>query len=953
MNAMNDEQRAELQWLRRRQETLQSEVAGLGEKIQEFSSRLNAVPEIQPLEIAALEIPPLGSNDPVVNSDCAGTEQSMAMPPFIPPVLSERAHRPEPSSAERVRNERAAVPPVMAAPLPARETFELKLGTYWLVRVGIVMLLTGMVFLGTYAYKNFIGKLGPGGKVALLYTAGTALLSFGGWLQRKREKESLRNYGQVLFAGGLALVYFTTYAAHYLEQLRVITNPVVDALLLLAWSAVTVWIADRRKSEVLALFAIALSYYTSAITQVGLFTLYSNLVLAAAAVFFLVRHRWVTLSFISVLATYGGFAFWRFHEGDLNWAARLPELWQANFFLAGYWLFFTAAVFLARGSSLANVNRALFASMNNGAFFGLTLWSMTPVAAGNFWKFALGFGTTLLATGALARRTLATEPAIKNAYVLQGLVLVTAGFIAYFTGLKLALLLAAESVVLTVLGHQQKNPFLQAGGWIAAALSVAWLAVAFKGAQGEIWLTAAIGGALLFNGWWERCQDPRGASSGVRPGSAYFVALAIGVCGFATWRTVSGPWVSVAWMIEALLFTAAFYALRVPELPLFSQALCIVAQGYWFFEFALRQGRPHWAIPVALVSGTLALSHWWQRQKRLIVMPDFRNLLQVVYGLALVAILFFWFQPKFAPAAWLGFLGVLAVGVTLYGVMTRAWALAVCAQIFLFISSFELFQQIGPIKPSWQIALVPLAAWLVLGFATTLWLARHDAREEIRRPLLQLSIFYRGVAFLMSLWWVYAYVPASNQFWTLSLAGLCLLVLSTWRENVEALLFSGAFLAFGFAAWFMTGLTNVAVFNWPNLLAILAVLVAQQIMRRTSRPELPRLAHGVAVAVAGLALWLFVTRRIVLESGGAHFFLTAAWAGLAFLFFAAGFLLRERMHRWMGLGILGCAVARVFLSDVWKLETIYRILSFMALGLVLLALGFIYNKYQEKIRQWL
>jgi uncharacterized membrane protein len=49
----------------------------------------------------------------------------------------------------------------------------------------------------------------------------------------------------------------------------------------------------------------------------------------------------------------------------------------------------------------------------------------------------------------------------------------------------------------------------------------------------------------------------------------------------------------------------------------------------------------------------------------------------------------------------------------------------------------------------------------------------------------------------------------------------------------------------------------------------------------------------------------------------------------------------------------GGIVARVFLSDVWKLDALYQILSFMALGVVLLALGFIYNKYQEKIRQWL
>jgi hypothetical protein len=47
------------------------------------------------------------------------------------------------------------------------------------------------------------------------------------------------------------------------------------------------------------------------------------------------------------------------------------------------------------------------------------------------------------------------------------------------------------------------------------------------------------------------------------------------------------------------------------------------------------------------------------------------------------------------------------------------------------------------------------------------------------------------------------------------------------------------------------------------------------------------------------------------------------------------------------------AVGRMVILDVWKLETIYRIASLFALGVVLLVLGFIYNKYQEKIKEWL
>jgi uncharacterized membrane protein len=83
------------------------------------------------------------------------------------------------------------------------------------------------------------------------------------------------------------------------------------------------------------------------------------------------------------------------------------------------------------------------------------------------------------------------------------------------------------------------------------------------------------------------------------------------------------------------------------------------------------------------------------------------------------------------------------------------------------------------------------------------------------------------------------------------------------------------------------------------------------------------------------------------------FYLTASWSVLALALFTTGLALRERMYRWMGLGILACALGRVVFFDVWKLDKVDRILSFMALGIVLLVLGFIYSKYQEKIREWL
>ena len=236
-----------------------------------------------------------------------------------------------------------------------------------------------------------------------------------------------------------------------------------------------VWVADRKKSEVLALFAVGPGVLHLDHHPGGLFTLYSNLVLTAAAVFFLVRNRWATLTFASLIATYAGYAFWRFFNGsEWHWASPEEGLWTGTWFLVSYWLLFTAAVFLSKDQKFAGPNRAGFLTLNNGAFFTGFLLTMLQVQTGGFWKFALIYGSALLVLAEAARRFLAAEPLAKNAYLTQGLLLVTVGFITKYSGLQLALILAAESVVLLFAGQQRQNLVLLAGACIAAALAVGW-----------------------------------------------------------------------------------------------------------------------------------------------------------------------------------------------------------------------------------------------------------------------------------------------------------------------------------------------------------------------------------------------------------------------------------------------------------------------------------------------
>ncbi len=84
-----------------------------------------------------------------------------------------------------------------------------------------------------------------------------------------------------------------------------------------------------------------------------------------------------------------------------------------------------------------------------------------------------------------------------------------------------------------------------------------------------------------------------------------------------------------------------------------------------------------------------------------------------------------------------------------------------------------------------------------------------------------------------------------------------------------------------------------------------------------------------------------------------QFLITICWSLPALVVLGGGFALRDRAYRLLGLAVLAAAVGRIFCIDVWQLETIHRILSFLVLGIVLLALSFLYNRFGDTLRHWL
>ena len=420
----------------------------------------------------------------------------------------------------------------------------------------------------------------------------------------------------------------------------------------------------------------------------------------------------------------------------------------------------------------------------------------------------------------------------------------------------------------------------------------------------------------------------------------------------ATYDNTTREHLPLALAVEALGLSFSVYVLSVREITLLGQGYLVLAQLAWLFNsFDLDQPAPWWN-PALLLAVTLVLSHWWQKQKVLALSSQLTRFWQGLYALALVGVLYFWLNSKFTPPAWLALTSLLAVGLTAYGVCTRAWFIAACGQLFILASAFQFLAQLAQTKPAWHYPLAPLAALSLLSGATVQWFRQKpDADKRVSEPLLQLAWVYRWTALGLSLLWIWEYIPERERIWLLSLLGLWAFVWSGPRRNREALMFSAVFTVAALALFWMPLLELHRVY-WPNLFALVVLLCQRQVARRfPDRYGLEPQIHSGVILAGGLSLWRFLSLWVLESASG--FYLTASWSGLALVLFTVGIVLRERMYRWLGLGILGCALARVIIFDVWKLESLYRILSLMALGVVLLVLGFIYSKYQEKIKEWL
>lgn len=80
---------------------------------------------------------------------------------------------------------------------------------------------------------------------------------------------------------------------------------------------------------------------------------------------------------------------------------------------------------------------------------------------------------------------------------------------------------------------------------------------------------------------------------------------------------------------------------------------------------------------------------------------------------------------------------------------------------------------------------------------------------------------------------------------------------------------------------------------------------------------------------------------------------TVGWSVWGGAIMTAAFLLRSVVHRRIALAVLVVCVVRVFAVDTVGLSDTARIGAFLILGLVLVGIALLYNRYSTELKSWL
>jgi uncharacterized membrane protein len=885
--------------------------------------------------------------------------------------------------------------PSLADRLKSSLDLEEMLGTNWLNKLGIVILVLGIAFFLAYQLKT----LGPAGKVLVGFVAAAVMLGAGIWFDRGERYRILARAG---IGGGWALAFFTTYAMYHVPAAQVLTSQATDLVLMLAVAAAMVLHTLRYRSQVVTGLAFLLAFLTVSISHSNVYSLSAGAVLAAGLVVIVGRMQWFELEVFGILASYLNHYLWlrpiiepmiRTPHGKRH---PFPEFAASAGILALYWLIFRMSYVFRqpKGERQEHVSTAA-ALLNTILLLALFKYQSThPEWA--FWALlTVGAIETLLAQLPITRRR-------RNAVIVLstlGVVLLIAAFPFRYSGMRLSVLWLLEAEALLLIGVWTKEVVFRRLGMVGALL-VSGQMIAVDAAEVfgrrmdgadlrpdfRLAIVFAVAAAVFYaNSHWvlRRWSDlfTREFDRRIMQRLSYVAAVMLLI---AAWIAFPETWTAVAWCALGLGLALAARRLEFPEMRYQANFLALVSV---FHVLAINleatnkyHGLTLRLLTIALVSALLYVTSRWSGDtdpsrgfaigKRDLSYGQLASTAYTWSASTLLALLA-WYElrPVSVADAWLvGGLVLLEFGLEQKKPSLRLQGYAALVSSFLriFFVNLNAAGNPGEISPRFY-TVVPLA----LGFFYAYWRLHESGDDDLvaweRRfnaadlcCWLGTISFAALVRFELEPDWVAA-AWAALAFGLLAIA---------WRSKRRVFLYQGLLIAVG--VLFRTVLHNFyerSYFpasgwqsRWITAGTAVALLLAAlpftfQLRRKnepTERTGLVRLLQSVVrrpeqifffIAVGLLTVLLAVEMR--------HGMVTLSWGVEGVAVFVLALWLGERSFRLTGLGLLLLCVGKILLVDVWRLDPRDRYLTFIVLGAALLLVSFLYTRNREALRQYL
>jgi uncharacterized membrane protein len=403
-------------------------------------------------------VPPRPASQPPSPAEIATPHP---VPPPRPAPLASPAIPMRVAGAASSTSASAARPPAHVQ----RKSSELeeKLGTNWLNKIGIVALVVGIALFLAYKFPTLTNPE----KVGLGYFVSFSILGLGVYLERK---DLYRVFARALIGGGWALVFFTTYAMHFVKYTQVIDTEWIDLVLLFAVAWAMVGHTLLYNSQVVTGLAFLLGFTTVAISQNTVYCLAAGAILAIGLVAIVHRRNWFELEVFGLIASYLNHYIWlrTVIEPMGGQKHMFPEFVPSAVLLCLYWAIYRWSYLARHIQRVAQEHVSTVAALLNTCAL-LALLKYQSVHPNLAFYVLLVLGAVELTLGQLPVARRRRTAAIILSTV--GTILLIAAIPFKYSGMDMAIIWLAEAQALFLAGVFTREILFRRFGMLAALLT--------------------------------------------------------------------------------------------------------------------------------------------------------------------------------------------------------------------------------------------------------------------------------------------------------------------------------------------------------------------------------------------------------------------------------------------------------------------------------------------------